>query len=215
MTHALIYTRVSTDQQAESGLGLEAQEAACIAYCEQRGWTYTVLSDPGCSGAQINPNLRAALGMLAAKRADCLVVAKMDRIARSVRNASDLLDRADKQGWSLVVVDIGLDLSTATGRAMAQMLAVFAELERKLIGTRISEAAQAKKARGERVGRPSSIPANVLDRICTERDKGLSFDQIAQGLTDDYILTPGGQEQWVVSTVRRAYKAAKTRQAVA
>lgn len=213
--YAIIYTRVSTDQQADSGLGLEAQRAACVEYCEARGWTWEVMSDPGCSGAQINPELQRALGKLAARRADVLVTAKMDRIARSVTNAADLLDRAKRQGWALAVVDIGLDLSTTAGRAMAQMLAVFAEMERALIGARISEAAAAKKARGEHVGRRSVIPPMILNRIVYERDQGRSFNAIATGLTADDVVTPGGRREWQSSTVRRAYSSAKAKEQAA
>jgi DNA invertase Pin-like site-specific DNA recombinase len=110
--------------------------------------------DEGCSGKQVNQELRRALDDLAAGRAEALVVSKMDRLARSVAHASDIVEAAKTQGWNLVVLDLGVDLATPQGRAMAHMLAVFAELERELIGQRTREALAAAKRRGVRLGAP-------------------------------------------------------------
>lgn len=212
--HALGYVRCSTAEQEESGLGLEAQMEAITNAVERRGWTTEVLADPGCSGKHVNPQLRRALDLLASGQADALVVAKMDRLARSVAHASDILELAKAQGWNLVVLDVGIDLATPQGRAMAQMLAVFAELERELIGARTREALAARRRRGEPVGRPRLASAGVVRRIVMERDSGASFRSIARNLTAEGVLSPAGRPTWQESSVRRLYGSA-TREAVA
>ncbi len=202
------YGRVSTEEQADSGLGMEAQRAAIAREAERRGWAVTWRVDEGCSGKQTNPELRQALELLASGQAEALVVAKMDRLARSVAHASDIMELARSQGWNLVVLDLGVDLKTPQGRAMAQMLAVFAELERALIGQRTREALAAAKRRGTRLGRPRLAPASVVARVVAERDAGASFQRIARTLTDDGVLSPAGRPAWQESSVRRLYNSA-------
>jgi len=202
--HYLGYTRVSTVEQADSGLGLAAQEAAIRAEATRRGATVEILTDAGLSGKQVNPALAGALDRLRGRAADGLIVAKVDRLARSVRHAADILAAASKQGWNLVVLDLAVEVSTPQGRAMAQMLSVFAELERELIGARTREALAAKVARGEPVGRRSAIPAGVLRRIVAARATGASFPGIAAELTADGVPSPTGLGRWDPSTVRRA-----------
>lgn len=207
--HMIGYIRVSTEEQQRSGLGIEAQEAAILAECERRGWTYELLRDLGCSGKHVNPELRRGLDMLASGQFDGLMVAKLDRLARSVRHASAIIDSAINQGWALVVMDNALDLTTPGGRAMANMLATFAELERDLIATRTREALAARKARGEHNGRRTAIPAPVLRRIVVSREEqAQSFGRIAADLTADGVLSPSGLPTWAESTVRRAYTSA-------
>lgn len=207
--HMLGYIRVSTEEQHRSGLGIEAQESSIIAECERRGWTHELFRDLGCSGKHVNPELRRGLDMLSSGQFDGLIVAKLDRLARSVRHASAIIDSAITQGWALVVLDNALDLTTPGGRAMANMLATFAELERDLIASRTREALAARKARGEHNGRRTAIPAPVLRRIVLTREQeGLSFWRIAKALTEDGVLSPTGLPTWQESTVRRAYVSA-------
>ncbi|GLI28492.1 hypothetical protein ARHIZOSPH14_27340 [Agromyces rhizosphaerae] len=207
--HMIGYIRVSTEEQHRSGLGIEAQETAIITECERRGWTYELFRDLGCSGKHVNPELRRGLDMLSSGQFDGLIVAKLDRLARSVRHASAIIDSAITQAWALVVLDNALDLTTPGGRAMANMLATFAELERDLIASRTREALAARKARGEHNGRRTAIPPAVLRRIVITREQeGLSFCRIADTLTADGVLSPTGLPQWQESTVRRAYASA-------
>lgn len=209
--HVIGYVRVSTEEQERSGLGIEAQTDAITREAERRGWTVEIFGDLGCSGKNVNPQLRRALNLLQSGQADGLVVAKLDRLARSVRHASAIIDDAIGRGWSLVVIDNALDLTTPGGRAMANMLATFAELERDLISTRTKEALAARKARGLPSGRQSAIPAGVLRRLVVSRDAGASFSTIARELTAEGILTPTGLAEWHESVVRRAYASATQR----
>ncbi len=89
-SHVIGYARVSTEEQAASGLGLEAQAAAIADATTRRGWSVEYLTDAAASGKHVNPELRRALGLLATGQADALVVAKMDRLARSVSHASEI-----------------------------------------------------------------------------------------------------------------------------
>lgn len=215
VTRCLAYLRVSTEEQARTGNGLDAQLETVTAEAERRGWTVEVIADEGASGKNVNPGLRLALEQLATGRADALIVPKMDRLARSVLHASDIMERARVQGWDLVVCDLAMDLSTPYGKAMANMLATFAELEREMIATRTREGMAAARAKGQHIGRPRLTTADVVDRICREREAGASFGAIARSLTTDCILSPQGRPHWQPSTVRRVYDRAATGQAVA
>ena len=206
--HVIGYVRVSTEEQAESRLGIEAQIETITRECERRGWTMEMRVDAGCSGKHVNPQLREALDLLASRQADALVVAKLDRLARSVLHAAEIMESAERQKWNLVVLDLAVDLSTPQGRAMAQMLATFAEFERKMIGTRTREALAARKRRGEHVGRKSALPPGVIRRIVMERQAGASYRVIAAALTRDDVLSPTGRRVWQESTVRRTYASA-------
>ena len=209
------YTRVSTDEQADRRNGLEAQREAIDAEATRRGWALEHFADEGASGKNINPNLREVLRLLAAGQGDGLVVAKMDRLARSVGHAVEILEVARTQGWSLVVLDLNLDLTTPAGEAMAHMLATFAQFERRLISQRTKDALAARKRRGEPIGRPRLAQSGVVRRIVMDRNAGLSFARIAKVLEAEGILSPAGRPNWQSSTVRRIYQSATTEMEVA
>lgn len=210
-THVLGYTRVSTDEQAASGAGLVAQHDSIEDAALRRGWSVEWHSDPGKSGKAVNPGLRSALDLLADGQADALVVTKMDRIARSAIHALEIIETAQEQGWALIVLDMNLDMTTPAGRAMARMLAVFAEFERDLISQRTKEAMAAKSRAGKHMGRPRLAPTDVVRRIVAAREGGASFGSIARGLTEDAVLSPSGLRTWHESSVRRLYISATKR----
>lgn len=199
------YSRVSTDEQADSGLGLAAQARTLDAAVAARGRNLVAaLTDEGVSGSvapERRPQLAAALAMLARGEADTLMVAKLDRATRSVADLCHLLDLSDRQGWDFVALDLGIDTSTPMGRAMAQMASVFSELERKMIGQRTSDALQALKGQGRRLGRPVELEDDVRARIAAEHEAGKSLRQIAAGLTTEGIPT-ARCGKWHASTVK-------------
>lgn len=206
--HVIGYRRVSTDEQARIGHGLDAQRATIEEAAERKGWTVEWKEDEGASGSRINPGLRESLELLRLGLADALVVTKMDRLARSVLNAADIMRCAQEQGWWLIVLDLGMDLSTPSGKAMYNMLATFAELERDMISTRTKEGLAAARAKGKQIGRKSAIPTAVRRRIVLAREAGASFATIASELTTEGIVSPTGRATWDESVVRRAYKTA-------
>lgn len=209
---AVGYVRVSTEEQEESGLGVAAQISDITNECARRGWDFEILMDLGKSGKHINPELRRALDLLRAGRADALVVTKMDRLARSTKNAADIIETAQTQGWNLVMLDVAIDLATPAGEAMANMLATFAQFERRMISQRTKEALAARKRDGKHNGRRTAIPAELLNRICEHREAGESFAAVARGLSADGYVSPTGLTTWQESTVRRAYLACKEKQ---
>lgn len=202
------YIRVSTDDQATEGVGLEAQRQAIEAECARRGWELARIVEETCSGAKIDrPALNEAVAAVASSEVDGLIVTKLDRLSRNVAHFSALLERFRAKGWGLVILDLGVDTTTIMGEAMATMAATFAQLERRRIGERTKEALAVKKSQGMVLGRPVSMPVEVRRRIVRERMAGVSFSKIAAGLNADGIPTAQGGAQWWPSTVRKALAA--------
>ena len=202
---ALGYIRVSTAEQAASGLGLAAQRAAIIDACRQRGWELVdVVVDSGLSAKGTDrPGLQEGLRRLAAKPADveALVVAKLDRLARSFPDYADLIRVSAKEGWQLLALDAP-DASTPHGEAMQAIVAVFAQLERRLISDRTIEALTAARARGVRLGRPVVTSAQLEDRIVAlHRLRRLTARAIAQLLEAEGVPSPRGSVRWHHGTV--------------
>jgi DNA invertase Pin-like site-specific DNA recombinase len=131
-----------------------------------------------------------------------IVVAKLDRLSRSIVDFGHLLEEARKRGFNVVALDLGLDLSTPQGELVANVIASVAQWERRIIGQRTKEALAVKKAQGVRVGRPATLPATIVRRIRRERAKGKSFAAIAEGLNADRVQTAQGGKRWYSATVR-------------
>ncbi len=211
VTDAIGYVRVSTDEQADSRLGLEAQRAAIIGEAERRGWRLVeIVEDAAVSGRDLDrPGMALVLRALTARRADTLVVAKLDRLGRSLLDVAGLIDQAARQGWALVALDVGVDTASLTGKAMAGMMAVFAELERGLIGQRTRDALRAARERGTVLGRPRVLSDEVVQRIVRERAAGASLRAIARRLDQDGVPTAHGAHRWQVSAVQSALRTAQ------
>jgi DNA invertase Pin-like site-specific DNA recombinase len=205
MTDVIGYVRVSTEEQAESRAGLEAQRAAILTEAERRGWhVVDVIEDAGYSGKDLKrPGIAAALDALRHKRADTLVVAKLDRLSRSMLDFAGLMATATKEHWGLVALDLGVDTSTPAGEAMANVLATFAQFERRLIAERTRDALAIRRREGVRLGRPPVMDEAVAQRICREREAGLTLQQIANGLNGEGVPTAHGGRAWYVSTVAK------------
>ena len=199
------YVRVSSEDQANSGLGLEAQRAAITAECELRGWSLVeVYEDAGASGKTMKgrPSLEDALRAVQGGRAGALVVAKLDRLSRSLLDFAALMEQARRQGWALIALDLGVDTTTPAGEMMANVMATFAQFERRLIGQRTKDALAVKRSQGVRLGRPRLLPDSVVARIVTEREEGHSLAAIANALNRDDVATAQGGRGWYSSTVR-------------
>ncbi len=198
------YVRVSTEEQSDSGAGLEAQRRAIAAECERRGWQLLeVVEDAGFSAKDLKrPGIQEALRVLQEGDAKALVAAKLDRLSRSMIDFTALMATAQKQGWALVALDCAVDTTTPAGEAMANVLATFAQFERRLISQRTREALAVKKSQGVRLGRPSTMPKSVVNRIKRERAAGKSFAAIADGLNQDSVPTAQGGRRWYPATVR-------------
>lgn len=213
MHDVLGYIRVSTDEQASSGGGLAAQRAAILTEVDHRGWRLVdVIEDAGFTGSNLNrPGISVALEALKARRADALVVAKLDRLSRSMLDFAGLMQRSTKEGWALVALDLGVDTSTPAGEAMANMLATFAQFERRLIGQRTKDALAAKRRAGVQLGRRSTLSAATVDRIVGERGAGATLKRVADMLNDEGVATGQGGRSWHASTVSAVLVAAVRR----
>jgi len=201
---ALGYIRVSTDEQVGSGLGLDAQRRTLRAEAKRRGWRLELVVEEGRSARDLNrPALQAALERLERRQADVLVVAKLDRLSRSVADFGGLLDRAGKRGWSVVCIDLGVDTTTPVGEFTANVVASASQYERRLIGQRTRDALAEKRAQGVVLGRPAVLPVDVVRRIVLARQAGHSYAVIAAGLQTDSVPTPRGGP-WSRASVQSA-----------
>ena len=199
------YVRVSTDEQADSGAGLEAQRRTIRAEVARRGWTLAALyEDAAVSGKSLTgrSQLQAALRAVEGGGSAALVVAKLDRLSRSLVDFASLMERSRRRGWSLVALDLGVDTTTPSGEMMANVLAVFAQFERRLIGQRTRDALAVRKAQGVKLGRFKGAPASVRDRIAQLRAEGESLSATARRLNDEGVPTAQGGRAWYASTVR-------------
>lgn len=204
---AIGYCRVSTDQQGDSGAGLEAQEATIRAEADRQGWQLGEIFVDVASGKSTKrrPRLKAALLELEAGHGDVLVVAKLDRLSRSLLDFASLMAQAQQQRWSIVALDIGVDTSTVNGELVANIIMALAQWERRIIGQRTKDALGAVRQRGAQLGRPSGVPDDVRALIGLLRRQGRGWHSIARILNEDGVPTAQGGNQWYASTVRAVH----------
>jgi DNA invertase Pin-like site-specific DNA recombinase len=219
MADVLAYIRASSDDQADSGLGLEAQRQRIADYCHLKGLRLAeVFEDPGISGGKPLASRPAGSQLLAAahKSKAPVIVAKLDRLFRSVADAAAVIADFDKRGIRLVALAEGFDLRNPCGRAMAQMASVFAELERALIQERTRSAMDVKRSRGERIsghapygwdfGSGGRLLENrreqrIIARMRQLRAEGWSYRGIATRLDREGIRPKRGR-RWAHTTVK-------------
>lgn len=150
-----VYLRVSTDDQAESGLGMEAQRKACHAYAELYGITVAeVIEDAGFSGSSLDrPGMQRIVGMLERGEIAGVLVAKLDRLSRSVKDYGSLIETYFADGSArLCSVGEQIDTQSAAGRLVLHVLVAVAAWEREVIGERTSAALRALQSRGQHLG---------------------------------------------------------------
>lgn len=191
---ALAYVRVSTVGQAD-GLSFEAQERAISSEVARRGWDLADVVTETKSGKSVTgrPRLQEALSLLATGEADALVVARLDRLARSLIDLLTLMQRAEREGWQLVCLSPTVDMTDPFGQCMAQVAGAFAELERKLIGLRQKESVAARKAAGTYRPPPKRISDEAEERIRHLAGEGMAFRAIAHQLELEGYAAPAGK----------------------
>lgn len=213
---AIVYTRVSTARQVESGASLEAQEEQATTAAEREGYRVEVVREEGRSAyAELHkrPRLVETLHRLKSGEAQALYAAKVDRLARNMRDMLDIAEWAKAHGWRLRILDVdgvgAVDTESASGALVLQLLAAVAEFE----STRRSErmrawhgACSARPDAGKwgvtRGPRPLT-PDAVIARIVNERAQGRTLADIADRLNADGEPTPSGRgARWYPSTVR-------------
>ena len=192
------YLRVSSEQA-----GLVAERAAIRAECERRGWRLLrIEQDLDAGGSRDQPRLRAALAACQAGKADGLLTARLASLGRSLVEVGRLLAEARSEGFNLVALDLGLDLETAAGSRVANVIAALADWQRRSNDERTKQALAVKRARGTQIGRPRSVPPAILDRIRREHANGHSLAMIADGLNTDRVPPGQGGQRWYPATIR-------------
>jgi DNA invertase Pin-like site-specific DNA recombinase len=195
---ALAYLRVSTDKQADSGLGLDAQQASVTACAARLGLPLAaVFTDAGTSGALTIEDRPVLLDAVAAlRRGDALLVAKRDRLGRDVIAVALIERLITKRGARVVsAAGEGTDNDDPSGMLMRRLIDSFAEYERLIIGARTRAALAAKRRRGERISRFAPF--------------GYEFG------ADGRTLEPASSEQETLRAIRERHAAGHTLRAIA
>ena len=215
--------RVSTAGQGD-GFSPEIQADKIRGHCRLHNLELVAIEFDDRSGKDLErPGLRRALARLDAGEAVGLVVAKLDRLTRKVRDLDWLLDHyfSEAAGFHLISVTDHIDTTTAPGRLMLNILASVAQWERETIQERVQDGHDRVRLRGTKAGQvpygrravPTELvkgkpleddPAEsaVLARILAERAEGRSLRAIARGLTADAIPTKTGRPKWSPSSIQ-------------
>lgn len=196
------YVRVAPRERAQERPDLGAQREALVAAASQRGWRLTRIEQDVRSGRTLRrPGLRSALDACRRGEAAGIVVARLDRLTYSLPDLAELARDAVTGGYSLVALEPDLDLADPSGRRVGEVLATAAEWVPRGI------APPARRALGARVGRPSSTPPAVADRIRRLRDDGMTLQAICDTLNGEGIPTPRGGRVWRPTSLRAILRA--------
>ena len=206
---AMGYARVSTDKQADQGVSLEAQEAKIRAMATVQGAAVIELIVEGGESAKDlkRPGMERLLTLVDERKVDTVIIAKLDRLTRSVKDLAELLERFQRRDVSLVSVAESLDTGSAAGRLVINIMTAVSQWEREAIGERTRDAMQHKKSTGRCVGNiaygyrlapdgehiePEPTEQAALAQILTLRGQGRSLRQIAVALNRQALRTRRG-----------------------
>lgn len=221
MKQAVIYTRFSPRPSAKDCTSCEFQEQKCRDYCALHGMDVLAVYQDRCiSGkrADNRPGLQAAL-VHVCKEKGVLVVYAFARLARSTMDAIKIAGILEKQKADLASVSECIDTSSAMGRAVYRIMAVFAELERETTGERTREKLRAMQDEGKRVtsgpryglmvdpNDPRRVIKNkheqsIVDLIMRYHAQGINFAQIGREL-DKLGFHARGAGGWYSQTIKR------------
>ncbi len=215
--NAVGYIRVSTEEQAREGVSLDNQRRRVEAFCVAKDWTLTrIYVDEGKTGSHLNRDGAQEL-MEDCKRSkfDVVVIYKLDRLTRSVKDLGYLIDLFEKSGVAFSSVSDNFDTTTANGKLVLNILGSVAQWERDIIAERTQDAMAHKKASlevyspipaGYEAGADGQLIENekelaVVKRIQKLRGQGLSYPKIAHKLNTAGMLTKRGC-RWYPASVR-------------
>ena len=143
-----IYCRVSTEDQTT-----ENQRLPLVDYAKRQGWKYEIFEETETT-RKTRPIKQALMKRLRKMEFDALLVLKLDRWARSLRELTLDIEELHNKNITFISLNDGIDLSTATGKLQFQILGAFAEFERNLISQRTLEGLARARRQGIRLGRP-------------------------------------------------------------
>lgn len=176
MKYIALYSRVSTQNQAT---GLEAQERALEAFCNQNSITnFKKYSDSNISGAKASrPQLDLLMKEVVEGKVSKVIVWAFSRMARSTKHLLDVLEIFKKHNVEFVSLSEQIDTSNALGVAFFTIIGAIATLEKELISERIKLGLRNAKAKGKKVGRPKTRPSQSIISL---RNEGYSYRQIGR-----------------------------------
>lgn len=205
------YTRVSMNEQADHGCSLAAQSEKIRAYAELYGHELVrIVDDPGQSAKSLTrPGLQAALQAIRNGEAEGLLVAKLDRLSRSIGDMASLFaeyfGEKSKVGATLLAVSDQIDTQSAGGRLVLNVMTSASQWEREVISERTKTALAHLKSQGVKLGRPCRRPEDedqtVVERIDGLKAEGKSLRAIAEALNAEGFATRRGGK-WGAETVR-------------
>lgn len=221
---AVAYVRVSTDKQADRGISLEAQVEKVRAMATvHSAELIEVVTDAGESAKSLDrPGMAHVLEMVRTKTVDMVIVAKLDRLTRSVRDLADLLELFERKNVALISVAEALDTGSAAGRLLLNIMVSVSQWEREAIGERTRDAMAHKRAKNEWIGNapygfkvaedrkhvePEEPEQKILRRIRQMRRCGSSLRQIATKLNREGVRTRSGGS-WRYEYVARVLRTA-------
>jgi site-specific DNA recombinase len=221
---AIGYVRVSTEKQADFGVSLEAQQEKVRAMAVVQGAELAeIIIDAGESAKSLNrPGMAKLLALVDSGAIDTVIIAKLDRLTRSVKDLAELLERFNRRGVSLVSVADALDTRSAAGRLVLNIMVSVSQWEREAIGERTRDAMHHKRANGERVGtvpfgyrmaadglhlEADSTEQGILSKIRELKTAGHTTRQIADELNRQGFTTRRGTA-WRFQYVAESLKAA-------
>lgn len=187
---AAIYVRVSTLEQ-----DTELQENELREYCDRRGWSYRVYRDKGQSGAKNDrPALNQMLSDMRRRKIDVIVVWKLDRLARSLKQLLTIGEECRSLGVDLVSLRQNIDTTLPAGRLTFQILGAVAEFERELLRERVKAGMAQARRTGKHVGRPAlrTFQQTDIDQMRQLRAGGRSVRRLAK----DFETS-----QWMVARI--------------
>jgi site-specific DNA recombinase len=215
---AIGYARVSTDKQADGGVSLEAQQEKIRAMAVVQGAALQdLIVDAGESAKTLDrPGMERLLALVDARKVDTVIIAKLDRLTRSVKDLALLLERFTRRGVALVSVAESLDTNTAAGRLVLNIMVSVSQWEREAIGERTRDAMAHMKAtrqaysptpygferNGDRLDAADDEQGTV-QQIRQWHSAGWTLRKIAGELNRMGVVTKNGGAAWYASTVRR------------
>ncbi len=212
---AIAYTRVSTDEKAVFELSPEAQRIKVTTHADRSGLTIVkVLTDEDESASTLNrPAMSELLTHIDSGRIDAVIISKLDRLTRRIKDFKSLLQRMRKakradggQGVDLISSAESLDTGSDTGQVVIDVVDSMSQWDREVIGERTSAVLQERKAQGRTTGNPpfgyavgeggvlieNEREQTILKRVAQLREQGKTWQIVADTLTAEGVRTRRG-----------------------
>jgi len=204
---AAIYVRVSTQEQAQQGFSLDAQQEALENYAKALGYEiYKIFRDEGKSAKDIKhrPEMVQMLEDAQNKKFSAIFIYKLDRFSRSLKDLILTIDQLKELGIDFVSLQDKIETTSASGKLMFHIISAFAEFERNIIGDRTKFGMQRKAKQG---GFITKAPKGykIIDKILIPDDNSQEIQQIFQEFLDNdisltqlakkYSMTPTGMKK--------------------